>query len=83
MMAEFSERKSGLVVPLEEQPVRKLFIQHDLIEEQLPSYLKYINDKGAFLESVWRAGPSQHGLGGFRWCVAYMHHEQLDTEIYC
>ena len=80
-MAEMVERASGLVVPKEKQKRRKTFIQDDLIDHQLPAYLKRIIEEGGVIESVNLSDIEP--VLGWRYRVVYRHTELLDCGIYC
>lgn len=71
---------SKLILPPEKK-VRRLHVQHDLIESQLPKYLQRLIDAEAEIQSVVKAS-SGYGIGS-RYSVIYSHHEEFETEIYC
>ena len=71
---------SNILLPATERQPTHLFFQESLIEEQLPKYLQRLIDAEADIQSVFRTS----GFGmGFRFCVAYIHHEELSSEIFC
>jgi hypothetical protein len=77
--------KNGLLVPIEVDAMERSriiienYVQHDLIQRQLPGFLQAILDsQDATIEAVVRQ-PS--GLG--RYTVLYRSSKQVDTEIYC
>lgn len=59
------------------------FVQHELIQAQLPRYIDRLNSVDATVEAVWRSAGPPGSLSGFRFSVAYWHTEEVTTEIYC
>lgn len=64
--------------PKKKKGYREIRVQTDLMIDQLPGYIKWLDSEGAELQSI----TVQRSLGlGSRFTAVYVHDEVLDCEV--